>query len=258
MIALFYFFVIVGSAGVTFIAYRLKVKDLILYPIVSMILTPVLGLFILYYNARKEKIEFNLNEIFNFKDYPLDFDSVDSTNNESSNTKRVLINPGYIIQVLESLKILISSKNLDTMNSRYEFLLERLVGLKEIEGDINYPKLCSLGIDQYRAMYYAENLPDKFFNAVYKPSALNNELPAIFDVSLLRACNEYSQIQLQEIEGLKTNKAKINRLIKVKEFVNQAISISKNGLSVNNDELKNILNKIDSLYHTFSDKKSIE
>ena|SRR5690242_8983379 len=127
---------------------------------------------------------------------------------------------GVGLQVLETVHIIATTKNFDTIKSRYELLLERIDTLRKAEGNQLYSSDINTSIDTYKSMYYDRPLKDFELSAILKP---NNFDPQNFYCEALVSCiKRFAEEQTNEISGLKSENAKIKRKAKVIEKVNVA------------------------------------
>ncbi|MGN6343451.1 MAG: hypothetical protein ACTHML_20905 [Ginsengibacter sp.] len=127
---------------------------------------------------------------------------------------------GVGLQVLETVHIIATTKNFDTIKGRYEFLLERIDTLRRAESNQLYSSDINTSIDRYKSMYYDRPLKDFELSAILKP---NNFDPQNFYCEALVSCiQRFVEEQTNEISGLKSENAKIKRKAKVIEKVNVA------------------------------------
>jgi hypothetical protein len=117
------------------------------------------------------------------------------------------------IQTMETLYILATSKNIDTIKSRYDFLLTVIPTLKSAKNDPHYAILIKGALDQFKSMYPA-GTPQN-----YQLAVLNN--PDSFDPnefycnSLVHAIKRFCDKQTEEIKALKKEAARTKRISKV-------------------------------------------
>lgn len=118
-----------------------------------------------------------------------------------------------VIQTMESLYILATSKNIETIKGRYDFLLTLLPTLKIAKDNSLYSTLIKSALGQFQTMYPA-SVPQE-----YQLAVLSN--PDTFDInefycsSLVNATNRYYEKQFEEINALKKETAKTKRVAKV-------------------------------------------
>jgi hypothetical protein len=117
------------------------------------------------------------------------------------------------IQTMETLYILATSKNIDTVKGRYEFLLTVVPTLKSAKVHPQYATLIQGALDQFKTMYPASVPQD------YQLAVLSN--PDTFDASefyctsLLNAIKRLCEKQAEEIKALKKEAARTKRVSKV-------------------------------------------
>ena len=121
------------------------------------------------------------------------------------------------IQVLESSYIIGTSKNIETIKSRHDFLLQRLASLKQGQSNSQYSACVNLTTEHYKTMYYDRPLQD------YQLAILSN--PNGFDTnnfycnSLVNAMKRFCGEQAEEINAMKKETAKAKRAAKVLETI---------------------------------------
>jgi hypothetical protein len=118
-----------------------------------------------------------------------------------------------VIQTMESLYILATSKNIETIKGRYAFLLTLIPTLKSAKNNSQYSKVIQSAFGQFNTMY-PTSVPQE-----YQLSVIHN--PETFDInefycsSLVKATKRYYDKQLEEINALKKETAKTKRVAKV-------------------------------------------
>jgi hypothetical protein len=121
------------------------------------------------------------------------------------------------IQTMESLYILSTSKNVETIKSRYDFLLTVLPTLQSTKNNPQYSSIIKMTLDQFKTMY-PNSVPKD-----YQLSALSN--PETFNVndfyckSLVDTIKRFCEKQSEEIKSLKKEGAKNKRISKVIETI---------------------------------------
>jgi len=118
-----------------------------------------------------------------------------------------------IIQTMESLYILATSKNIETIKSRYDFLLTLLPTLKSAKINSQYSNVIQSAIGQFKTMYPASVPQDYQLRVINDPETFD---PSEFYCnSLVDATKRYYEKQLEEINALKKESAKTKRVAKV-------------------------------------------
>lgn len=124
------------------------------------------------------------------------------------------------IQTMETLYIIATSKNIETIKGRYDFLLTVIPTLKSAKSNSQYSTIIKMAIDQFKTERPASIPQD------YQLAILSN--PDIFDVnnfycnSLVNAIKRYCEKQSAEIKALKKEGAKARRISKVIENIKSA------------------------------------
>ena len=120
---------------------------------------------------------------------------------------------GVGLQVLETVHIIITTKNFDTLKGRYELLLERIGTLMIAESNRLYSTDINTSIETYKSMYYDRPLQDIELSAVLKPN--NFDTQSFYCEALVGCIKRFVEEQANEISGLKSENAKIKRRAKV-------------------------------------------
>jgi hypothetical protein len=128
------------------------------------------------------------------------------------------------IQVLESSYIIATSKNIDTITSRYGFLLQRIVSLKQGQNNQQYSSCVQLAIEHYQKIYYNRPLQDYQLSILSNPNSF--DLNNFYCNSLVNAMKRFCKEQIEEINGMTKKTAKEKRAAKILE----TIKITKNEL----------------------------
>lgn len=114
---------------------------------------------------------------------------------------------------METLYILATSKNIDTIKSRCDFLGTVIPTLKAAKNDPRYAILIQGALDQFKAMYPA-GTPQN-----YQLAVLNNpdsfEPNEFYCSSLVNAIKRFCDKQAEEIKALKKESARTKRVSKV-------------------------------------------
>lgn len=118
------------------------------------------------------------------------------------------------IQIMETLYIIATSKNIDTIKGRYDFLLTRIPALRSAKSNSQYSTIIRTAIDQFKKLHPAVNVLED-----YQLTALSN--PDTFNVidfycnSLVNAGRRFCEKQSEEIITLKKEDARAKRISKV-------------------------------------------
>jgi hypothetical protein len=122
------------------------------------------------------------------------------------------------LQVLESLNIIATSKALDTIIGRFDFLVSIIDVLKKGSINTRYMSDIQKSIDTYKSMYYDRFPQDYELAFLSKP--IDFDLLDFYCKSVYSAFKRNYEDQLQEIKLLKRNDAKARRKEKIKELLN--------------------------------------
>jgi len=121
------------------------------------------------------------------------------------------------IQFLETLYILDNSKNIETIQSRIEFLENVTDRLKNLSTIPDYQYLTQLAIDDYSVRYF-DRIPNELdLSRLSIPHSFDLEAYCI--ISSINGLKRYFEEQLDEIEFLKSNSAKEKRISKVIHYI---------------------------------------
>lgn len=124
---------------------------------------------------------------------------------------------GLGLQVLETVHIIATTKNFDTIKGRYELLLERIDTLRKAESNRQYSADINTSIETYKSMYYDRPLQDFEISAVLKPNDFDNQ--KFYCDGLVSCIRKFVEEQTNEISLLKSENAKSKRRIKVIEKI---------------------------------------
>ena len=120
-------------------------------------------------------------------------------------------------QVLETVYIISTSKNIDTIKSRYEFLLQRISDLRQNQSNPTYSEFVRLAIEYYKVMYKIETLNEYQFAILSDPNGF--DLNNFYCTSLGNAMKRFCSEQTDEISAMKRETAKAKRSLKVLELI---------------------------------------
>lgn len=119
---------------------------------------------------------------------------------------------GAGIQVMETVYIISTSKNIETIKSRHDFLLTIIDTLKQGQNNPQYSASIQMAIEYYTSLYHDRAPQD------YQLSILSN--PNDFDLgdfyckALINAMKRFCEKQEAEISALKKENAKTKRKAK--------------------------------------------
>ena len=153
------------------------------------------------------------------------------------------------IQVMETVYIIGTSKNIETIKSRHNFLLTIIDTLKQRQNNPQYSVYIQAAIDYYKSVYYDQSPQD------YQLAILSN--PSDFDLNdfyckaLIDAMKKFCGDQENEINALKKENAKAKRKAKVIETLKstQAELQIKCSTSSFYDQSISELEKLETTFH---------
>ena len=148
---------------------------------------------------------------------------------------------GVGLQVLETVHIIATTKNFDTLKGRYELLIERLDTLRKAQNNQQYSADINTSIETYKSMYYDRPLQEFEISSVLKPNIFNAK--NFYCDSLVSCINRFTEEQINEIRNLKSENAKIKRRAKVIDKVN----LAKNELQDKCSSTSSYLSALNSL-----------
>jgi len=156
---------------------------------------------------------------------------------------------GVGLQVLETVHIIATTKNFDTIKGRYELLLERIDTLKNAESNRLYSTDINTSIETYKSMYYDRPLQDIELSAILKPN--NFDVQNFYSEALVNCIKRFVEEQTNEISGLKSENAKTKRRVKVID----KIKLSKDELQnkcASASSYSNALNSLETIQATLN------
>ena len=156
---------------------------------------------------------------------------------------------GVGLQVLETVHIIATTKNFDTLKSRYELLLERMATLRNAESNRLYSADINTSIETYKSMYYDRPLQDIELSAILEPN--NFDVQSFYCEALVRCIKRFVEDQANEISGLKSENAKTKRRTKVID----KIKLSKDelqGKCASTSSYLTSLNSLDTIQATLN------
>lgn len=149
------------------------------------------------------------------------------------------------LQVLETIHIIGTSKAIDTIKGRYEFLLRIIGTLQKGQSNSRYLSDIQKSIDIYKTMYYDRVPHDYELASLIKP--IEFDLTDFYCKSLLAAFKRSFEEYSEENKLLKREDAKIRRRGKIEELI-----------KFTRDELNNKCPKATSFASVMSELKEIE
>jgi hypothetical protein len=114
------------------------------------------------------------------------------------------------VQVLETLNIMLYTKNLDTLISRYEFLTSIYKGLVESSDSPRFYSMMQNSIDMFKNMFYNTQITDVSMSLLLKPNF--EILSSVYGECIVNTYNRYYEQQIVNYNNLKRKDARVRRL----------------------------------------------
>lgn len=159
------------------------------------------------------------------------------------------------IQLLESIYLLNTTKNIDTLKGRFEFISQMYDDFIKASYNKRYLSDIQKSLDEYKSMYYDRIVKDFEIRLAMKPNF--EELIDYYSACIFNCFNQFVEEQEKQISELKKEEAKNKRIEKIIEVGNEAIfEFDKNGSKKDQykSHLTSIKNKIDSLSNSETTK----
>lgn len=122
---------------------------------------------------------------------------------------------GSVFQILETLCILENTSNIETLISRYNFLLKKLLSIFSLINNPGYNNSVKLGIEEYERLYYDKKVTDEQIEILHNPSSIKNSI--YYAKNIAHCFSSYCEKIDAEIKTLKKEDAKERRRTKVME-----------------------------------------
>jgi len=157
------------------------------------------------------------------------------------------------IQLLESLNILHTTKNIDTLKSRYEFIQKMYDDFIEASYKKRYISDIQVAVDEYKTMYYDKIINDFELKLLVKPE--NENLTDYYSECLYNCFNQFVEEQEYQIANLKREDAKKRRKGKIVSVANEIIAeFDKNGSD--KEKYKKYIKTIQDKRDTFNNNQA--
>tara|TARA_R110001606_G_scaffold271034_1_gene419605 strand:- start:218 stop:2086 length:1869 start_codon:yes stop_codon:yes gene_type:complete len=163
------------------------------------------------------------------------------------------------IQLLESLNILNTTKNIDTLKNRFDFISKMYDDFIKSSYKKRYISDIQIAVDEYKTLYYDKIINDFELQLLVRPQ--NENLIDYYSECLYNCFNKFINEQESQIKNLKKEDAKKRRNEKIVSVANETISeFDKNGSNKEKykEFIKIIQNKRDSLSENQSFTKKLE
>jgi len=175
-----------------------------------------------------------------------------SSNEDESNSEReknaIKYDPKIIhresLQILESLHVLSTTKNHDTLVGRYEFISTMYGDIIKASKQKRFLSDIQVAIDDYKLRYYDRILDDHEIQLLVEPDY--EKLTEYYSYCLFHSFNSFYSEQKEQIENLKRDDAKLRRKEKIIEVGNKTLTeFGINGSD--NDRYRALLNSLKEL-----------
>jgi len=117
------------------------------------------------------------------------------------------------VQFLETTYILDNSKNVETIQSRIQFLETVVENMRTLSSHSDYQFYAQIGIDNYKVRYFDRIPTDNNIAGLLNPTEFN--IPKYCIRSIISGLERYLNEQFEEIQFLKSKGSKDKRLSKV-------------------------------------------
>jgi len=117
------------------------------------------------------------------------------------------------IQVMETVYIIATSKNIDTIRGRHDFLLTIIPTLKSAKNNPQYSSLIQMALDQFKIIYPASIPQDYQLAVLSSPDTF--DISEFYCSSIVNSMKRFCEKQSEEIKALKIKAARTKRIKKV-------------------------------------------
>ncbi len=157
------------------------------------------------------------------------------------------------IQLLESLNILHTTKNIDTLKSRYDFIQKMYDDFIKASHKKRYISDIQVAVDEYKTMYYDKIINDFELKLLVKPE--NENLTDYYSECLYNCFNQFVEEQEYQISNLKREDARKRRKGKIVSIANEIITeFDKNGSD--KEKYRKYIKAIQDKRDTFNDNRT--
>lgn len=150
---------------------------------------------------------------------------------------------------MDTVYIICTSKNIETIKSRHDFLLTIIDTLKQGQNNPQYSVYIQVAIDSYKSLYY--DRPPQDYQLAILSNPNDFDLNDFYCKALVNAMKRFCGEQENEINTLKKENAKAKRKAKVIEAIKstQAELQSKCSRSSFYDQSISELEKLETTFH---------
>jgi len=129
---------------------------------------------------------------------------------------------GKMFQLLESLHLIITTKNRDILTARYSLAKELLFRLRIFKNTSWYNQCISDTMEEYKQMYYDKSIRQEQVYFLKYPDDLNM-LEDLYIKQLTRCFSEYAQMHEDAIINMVQKNAKVKRYKKIITSIQETI-----------------------------------
>lgn len=122
--------------------------------------------------------------------------------------------------VLETIHIISTSKNIETIKNRYAILLDNIEALKQSQSNPEYSQGVQASINMYKSLYHDRVIQDYQLAVLSKPNDFN--VTEFYCNALVNGTKKITIDETQEINAMKRESAKAKRKVKVIEILESA------------------------------------
>lgn len=165
---------------------------------------------------------------------------------------------GWSLQLLESVNLLRTTKNFDTLKGRYDFIVQFYNDLCLAKHNERYVTDIQYGIDRFKSTYYDTILQDFEIDFLYDPE--HEKLKEYYVNCIEQSFNAFAEDQDHALVNLKKISAKKNRIAKIYDIADQSIrEIDSMKLSeeLSNTVTKNIRDRRDNISSQYTNETNL-
>ncbi len=126
-----------------------------------------------------------------------------------------------VIQTMETLYLIHTSKNIETIKGRYEFLHTLIPTLKSGKSNPTYLALIQEALGRYNTIHPSSVPQDYQLNVLYNPDAF--DVKEFYCISLINAIKRYCEKESEEIRALQKEAAKAKRISKMNDIIKSTL-----------------------------------
>ncbi|MBS1753073.1 MAG: hypothetical protein JST34_03400 [Bacteroidetes bacterium] len=151
---------------------------------------------------------------------------------------------GSVVQTLESIQIMDTTKNFDTLKGRHQFVEEKIDFLKLASHNKRYLTDVQTGLDQYKTLYYDKVPTQQQIAALLKPNEFNYD--EFHCQCILNSFQRFYEEQNKQIASLKRPDAIKNRREKIMDTIREI----QNDIPSMADSFSEAHDRLEKIYQT--------